>query len=115
MTDAEFQSYLNKMAEHLSTNKQFVENPVRAREIANAFVLAKSLFPDAKIELKDDPLKMGAVIMRIEDYDIDVCGEASIRRFSAMLNKANDVEIYATEDGNARISILFNNVFVVSK
>lgn len=115
MNDIEFKSFLNQLGQHLNASKRFVENPFRAREMTDAFNLACKLFPDAKVTIQDDPLQMGAVFLCVEDCDMDVCGEESIAHFSAMFSKANDVEIYATDNGNVRISVLFNDVFVVIK
>ncbi len=112
MTDNEFFSILSDLKAYLASKKTFIENPFRVREFENAVHIARKLFPDAKIEIKDDPLQMGAMIFAIEDYDLDVSGETEINLFAEMTAKADNFETYPTDNGSVRLAVLFQNVLV---
>ena len=109
MTDAEFQDILNKLSAYLAMDKTFISNPFREMEIKKAIELAHELFPDAKIYIKDDPLQLGALILCIEDYDLDV---TEIKTFSAFIEKADNFEVYAIENGNVKMAVLFRDALV---
>lgn len=112
LTDVEFQAILNKLNQYLETEKNFINNPFRETEIKKAIDMATQLFPDAKIELKSDPIQMGAMILRIENFDINVTGETEIKLFSDIINLADNFEIYALENGNIRFAAVFQNVLI---
>lgn len=112
MNDYEFQLLLNKLHEYLATEKTFVENSIRTMEIKNAAEVAHELFPEAKIYIKDDPLQMGAMILRIEAFDINISTEREMNLFSELINLADNFEVYAIEDGNIRLAIVFQDVLV---
>ena len=109
MNDVEFQAILDQLKAYLAMDKTFIQNPFRVKEFENAIHLAHELFPDAKIEIHDDPLQMGAGIFSIEDYDLDV---TEVSLFSSMIEKADNFEIYPTNNGNVRFAAVFNNILV---
>ena len=112
MTDAEFQLILNKLGEHLSKEKRFVNNPMRQREISNAFEKARRLFPDASISFIDDPLEMGAIIMDIRADDITLHGEREIKTFYNIIRLADNFEIYALPDRRICFAAVFQDALV---
>lgn len=97
------------LKKHLSEQKTFVANPIRMKDIVAATEMAESLFPDAKITIEDDPLQLGALIIAIEDFDIAV---RETKLFAAMIDKADNFEIYPTKDDNVRIAVLFNKALI---
>lgn len=101
--------FLDTMTEYLESQKVFIQNPQRMKDVSSAYELAQRLFPDSKIELKDDPIQMGAIFLCVEDFDISV-RETEI--FSKLISKADNFEIYATGDENVRISIMFSNALI---
>lgn len=112
MTDAEFQLILNKLGEYLSTEKRFVNNPMRQTEIKNAFIAAHKAFPDAKITMQDDPLEMGAFILNIEADDITMRGETEINDFIKTISQADNFEIYAIEDSRICLAAVFQDALI---
>lgn len=112
MTDEEFYGILTKLAEHIHTEKSFVDNPFRQTEIKNAFFKAYELFPDAKIELRDDPLQLGAFILHMEMFDMDVSGETEINLFSDIIKDANNFEIYSIDEGHICFAAVFQNALI---
>ena len=109
MTDAEFNLILKKLGDYLAMEKTFVVNPFREPEFRHALYTAYELFPDAKIWIEDDPLQMGAMILKIESFDFDV---TEVNLFSAMIATADNFEIYPTDNGNVRFAAVFQNVLV---
>lgn len=109
MNDADFQSILDQLKAYLATKKNFIENPFRLTELKKANDLANQLFPDAKIYLKNDPLEMGAMILCVEDFDLSV---TETKLFSEMVEKANNFEMYALDNGDVKLAIMFQNVLV---
>lgn len=112
MNDAEFQSILDQLSKYLAADKKFISNPFRETELKEAIAKAKELFPDAKVELHDDPLQMGAMILRIEDFAISATGEREINLFSEIIRHADNFEIYPIDADNVRFAAVFQNVLV---
>ena len=112
MNDAEFQIILNQLSQYLAMEKNFVVNPMRKTEFERAIALACELFPDAKVYIQNDPLEMGAMILRIEAFDINISGEREIKTFSELIALADNFEVYAIEDGDIRFAAVFQNVLI---
>lgn len=112
MNDTEFLALLDKLRKYLAANKTFVNNPFRETELKNAIDMAYKLFPGAEIALKDDPLQTGAMILTIEDFDINLSGEREIKLFSDIINLADNFEIYALDNKNIRFAAVFQNVLI---
>lgn len=112
MNDAEFQIILNQLGQYLAMEKNFVVNPMRETEFKNAIALACELFPNAKVYIQNDPLEMGAMILRMEAFDINISGEREIKLFSDLITIADNFEVYAIEDNNIRFAAVFQNVLI---
>lgn len=112
MNDAEFQSILDQLSLYLAKDKTFIINPVRETEFKKAIEIATLLFPNAKLEVKSDPLEVGAGILRIESYEINISGEREINLFSELINFADNFEIYPIDNGNIRFAVVFEHVLV---
>lgn len=109
MNDKEFISILEQLKAYLAAEKTFIENPFRVTEFKKAIELSVALFPDARIDIKDDPLQMGAMILHIEDFDLDV---TETETFSELILLADNWEAYALENGNVCLAGVFQNVLV---
>ena len=109
MNEEKFLQFADQLAAYLEREKVFIKNPKRMAEVEAAGELAREMFPDAIITMKDDPLQMGALILCVEDCDISV---TEIERFQQLIGKANNFEIYALDDGGVRMSVLFDGALV---
>ena len=110
MNDKEFMDLMNEFKEYLNKEKVFIQNPARYAEVERATEIAKELFKDYDICIKDDPLQMGAVILCIEGYDLVIRGKREIALFSELISKANNFEIYPINGEWVKFSILFADV-----
>lgn len=108
MDEKELFNLMNELTEYLQREKVFIKNPVRFAEVEQATEIAEKLFSESKISIEDDPIQMGALILRIEGFDILVRGKREIELFQQLIDKADNFEIYAVDEG-IRFSILFAN------
>ena len=69
---SEIDNLSHQLQEYLAKEKVFIYNPARMADINAAEKMAKYLFPEAKLNIRPDPLQMGALILEIEDYDLTV-------------------------------------------
>jgi hypothetical protein len=99
--------------EYITAEKTFAENHARIKEVEHAANVAKELFDDAEVYIKQDPLQLGALIVCIESHDIVLRGLKGINLFHEIISKASNLEVYAMDDGNIRCSILFNDAFIL--
>lgn len=112
MDDKEFKSIAAGLHKYFLLEKVFIKNPVRLSEVEEAFQIASQLFSDSSIEVADDPLQMGALILRIEGYDIVVRGQDEIALFSALIEKADNFEIYPVGDEKIKFSLVFSGALI---
>ena len=111
MNNAEFMEILKELGAYLKEEKQFEVVQERKKEFEEALLTAKTLFPDASIEVHDDPLEMGALILSVEDYSIDVSGIEGMELFWQLIQKADNFEIVAIEPENVRLALVFQGFF----
>jgi hypothetical protein len=109
MNDEEFLQFADQLAAYLEREKTFFKNPKRITEVEAAGEIARKMFPEAIITIKDDPLQMGALILCIEDIDIAV---REIERFKELIGKANNFEVYPVGDERVRLSVVFNKALL---
>lgn len=112
MTDEEFMDMMDAMREYLHAPKTFIINPERQREINYACKIAHELFPDAAIEIVDDPIQMGALIMHVTSPDMVVSTEEEYKLLSEMLALTDNFEIYPVKREQLRFSAVFNDAFI---
>lgn len=110
MTDQQFQQFLGELKTYLDKPKMFVTNLERAREFYNAVNLAKQLFPDAKVDIEDDPLQTGAMSLHIESIDLVVRGKREIYLFASMIALADNFEIYSKGKDKMHFAAMFRGV-----
>lgn len=106
MNDEEFMQFASAVRQYLEIPKVFIQNHQRMAEVNAATEIACKLFPEANITLEDDPLQMGAVILIVEDFDITV---RETEAFCELVSKADNFEVYATDDEKVKLAIMFNN------
>lgn len=110
MNDEQFQKFLSELQNYLKQPKVFVTDIDRAREFYNAVDLAKQLFPNAKIEIKDDPLQTGSMSLHMESVDIIVRGEREINLFANLIALADNFEIYPINSEEICFAAVFRGV-----
>ena len=110
MDDKEFQAMMGDLAAYLDVPKAFALNPDRFADVKVAFETAKKLFAHMDVSINDDPLQMGALILRIEGFDVTVRGKEEIELFTELIAKADNFEIYPVGDESVKFAIVFNGV-----
>ena len=85
MNELNFEQFLTELQTYLKQPKVFITNLSRAREFYTAVDLAKQVFPGVVIEIREDPLQTGAMIIHAEMPDIVMRGAREIKSFSAMV------------------------------
>lgn len=110
MNEEQFQKFLTELKNYLKQPKVFVTDIERAREFYNAVDLAKFLFPNAKIKIKDDPLQTGSMSLHMESIDIIVRGEREINLFAALIAMADNFEIYPVNGEEICFAAVFKGV-----
>lgn len=109
MNDKEFNELMAELTDYLEREKIFIKNPARMIDVQRATEIALELFADAKVTVADDPLQTGALIVRIEAFDVTVRGEREINLFREMISKADNFELYPVGDERLNFAILFGN------
>ena len=109
MNEEEFNNLAAILAEYLETQKVFVQNPKRIEDVNAATETACRLFPEARIEIEDDPLQMGSLILSIEDFELTV---RETDKFVELISKADNFEIFHCGGDEVRLAILFRNALV---
>lgn len=108
MSEEHFYDFAELLTEYLETQKIFVPNFQRMKEVNTATEMAYKLFPKADISLKDDPLQMGAIILEIKDCVIVV---RETEKFTKLISKANNFDILCSGE-DIKLSILFDNALI---
>lgn len=98
--------FMEVLKQYLATEKVFIANPERMLDVNRATEMAEYLFPEATITIEDDPLQTGAIILCIEDFDLTV---RETKRFNKVIGRADNFEIYPTDNGNVKLAIVFQN------
>lgn len=109
LDDKEFTQLAKNLKVYLEREKTFAINPLRMEEFERGVSIARELFPDGQIEIKDDPLQMGAKIMCVDDTDILMRGEREINLFCEMISLSDNFEIYPVSENTIRFSAVFQN------
>ena len=101
-------NFIELLDEYLNSQKMFVQNPKRIAEVNAATEVACRIFPKADINLIDDPLQMGAVILTIEDCFMTV---REVKKFIRIIDKANNFDIMCNGE-TVKLSVLFANALI---
>ena len=112
LTNTEFHEILTKLREYIESEKVFIKNPIRVREMNRALEIINELFPDSQKEIKDDPLQMGAVILTVDGGDIVIRGERELALFSEVTSLIDNFEIYPTSRDNIHFAAVMQEVYL---
>ena len=93
MNDQQFDEILEKIKKHLQTEKVFIQNPFRAREMVRAMEIIHELFPEDEVHVKDDPLQTGAMIISVEMPYMVVRGQRELQLFNELNTLINNFEV----------------------
>lgn len=93
MNNEQFDEILNKLGEYLKADKTFVQNPFRVKEMIRAVTILRELFPHYKMEIKDDPLQMGAQILTVDAPDVVIRTERERELFAEFTSLVDNFEI----------------------
>ncbi len=112
MNSIEFRDLLRQMHHYLEAPKHFAENPTRIKVVQEAYSVAQSLFADAKVELHDDPLQLGALILNVRMFDMNLSGTKQIEMFTRIISTADNFEIYSTEPNGICFAAVYHNAYI---
>lgn len=112
MENRNFQQFFQQMGTYLQSENAFIANPERLKIVYDAYEIAKKMFPEADIQLADDPLQAGAAILKIACDDLAVCGASNISLFSRLIANADNFEIYPCNDGSIRFAAVFYKTYI---
>ena len=112
MNEKEFTDLMKDLQEYLDLHKVFIKNPARFAEVQHATEIAHELFAEMEIEIQDDPLQMGALILVITGFDISARGQREINLFKELISKADNFEIYPVGDEKVKFAILFSEALI---
>ena len=112
MNYSEFMDFIRALTDYLEAEKIFIKNPARMADVENAVKIAKELFADMQINVVDDSIQLGSLVVRIDGYDITVRGSREIELFRELISKANNFEIYPVGDEKIRFAIMFDDVLI---
>ena len=105
--DAEFQ----KLKEYLDAPKTGKINLDRYKEVVDSYEIIKGIIrsvdPDATIEIKECPLQLGSVFIKIVTSDVTVY---DMDAFADATRNANNFQIYPRTDETVQFDILFEGV-----
>lgn len=106
----QFEQFLTELEAYLTQPKVFITNINRAREFYTAVDIAKKVFSGVTVEIKEDPLQTGAMIIHAEMPDIVMRGAREIKSFSGMIALADNFEIYPVNKENICFAAVFQGV-----
>ena len=113
MYNDDFKKMLDDVEQYLAIDKKFVENSDRMQDVMTACKLACELFHDAEISILQDPLQLGALILQIVDYQLDVSATRRIKTFNEIVSKSDNFAFFPSEDEKVELTIMFNGVYSV--
>ena len=110
MNDQQFLQFLDELREYLQQPNVFVTDIDRARDFYSAVSLAKELFGNGNVEIRNDPLQTGAMFIHVEVSDIVMRGVREIKDFSDLISLADNFEIYPLSDEEVCFAAVFRGV-----
>lgn len=94
MNDEQMQVVFDKLKEYLEKDKVFIQNPFKMQDVRTAVEILHQIFPDIEINLEDDPLQMGALIISFTSFDVLIRGAQELELFSEFTKLVDNFEIY---------------------
>ena len=111
MYNDKFKELLNTVEQYLNADKKFIENHDRMRDVMESFYKGNELFKDATIEIYNDPLQLGSLIIQITDYQLDVSAQREIKCFNEIVSKADNFAFFPKGNDQVELTIMFNGVY----
>ena len=112
MNYSEFMDFIRALTDYLEEEKVFIKNPARMADVERAVNIAKELFTNMQVNVVDDSIQLGSLVVRIDAYDITVRGTRERELFMELISKANNFEIYPVGDEKLRFAIMFDDVLI---
>lgn len=112
MNNKDFDHFLLQVGQYLDAKKVFIADPGRLKKVYHAYEIARTLFPEADIQIADDPLQTGAAILKFSCEDITVHGSKEILLFSRLIESADNFEIYPCNDGSIKFAAVFYKTYL---
>ena len=98
MSDKEFMSFLDELRAYLEKEKVFVQNPSRVQNVARVKEIINELFPNSAVEIKNDQLQTGAIVLSFDRNDIVVRGQRELELFAELASLVDNFEIYEKQN-----------------
>ena len=95
-----------KLTAHLKERGESEVAPERRLEFERTLEAVRDYMPSAQIEVRDDPLQLGALIVKIEGYGFEVNGLEGVRIFSRLVETAGNFEIYPVDADRIGLAIV---------
>lgn len=92
--------------DYLRMEKVFIPNPERFAEVVAAKRIAEKLFSDFKIEVTNDPLQTGALVIKIKGCYIE-CSGTEVKDFQSLIKAADNFEIFPTAREKFEFTLMF--------
>ena len=107
----ELDAELQKIKEYLDAPKVGMVNAARQQEVFDAYAIIKNLIMfesvDASIEMNEDALQTGAMVIEVTTSDITVY---DMEAFAEAIKNADNFQIFPTADDRVKFDILFEGV-----
>lgn len=113
MTDEQFHKILSNLKRYLEAEKTFVQNPLRTRDMIRALEIMHEIFPQDEIEVKDDPLQLGSVILSVKMPYMVVRGARELDLFSELAEIIDNFEVTSQmNEEDVRFSVVMQEVYI---
>lgn len=104
---------LEELREELEKERTMIANPLKLKEMQNAYIVLKKLIlsttPDAKINCGIDKLFNRNGFIEVETDEIII---KSISEFIHGIKEVSNFEVYPLQNGNIKLTATFQNVMV---
>lgn len=112
LNEEQFEQLINKLNEYLQSEKVFVKNPIKTRATIRAVKILHELFPDDAMEIKDDPLQMGAVVVCVDTPMFVIRGKGKLNLFSELASIVDNFEIINGKGDEVHFAAVIQNVYI---
>jgi len=106
-----FDAFVEVLREKLSVPKTHILNPVRLKELQDAYLaiskIVLDISPDAKIDCELNKLTPTQAAIVVETDEIVV---KDIKLFISGINGANNFEVYPLTNGKIKMAIMFHKI-----
>jgi viroplasmin and RNaseH domain-containing protein len=111
-----FETFLKQFDQWQSKPHMFIVNKKRMKTIENAYDILEEMIhkytPDAHVEINMSVVDDGSASLSVETDEIVA---HNVQDFIDIIKDANNFEIYPLNNGNIKISIMFNGIMTLIK